>query len=135
MRIRLLRPPPITVHLDRDYRVEPLWMAAAQSGYLAAYFVGGHWKLTPNHAPSSALDSACSNGVEIIDALGLARSPAPSSEPALQRPCNRPAVAYPLRSSGPPFIKPLRLLLKPRGGLQELAYLYNDGAGRAYAEL
>lgn len=47
MRIRLLRPPPITVRLDRDYRVEPLWEEVSESGYLAAYFRGhDHWKLT-----------------------------------------------------------------------------------------
>lgn len=59
MRIQLLRPPPITVRLDRDYRIEPVWMAALDSGYLAAHFEGGaHWKLTPNYAPRAALDSA-----------------------------------------------------------------------------
>lgn len=42
MRIQLLRPPPITVRLDRDYRIEPVWMAA--------------------------LDSAWSTGAEILDA-------------------------------------------------------------------
>lgn len=47
MRIRLLLPPPITVQLDRDYRVEPLWEEVSGSGYLAAYFHrSDHWKLT-----------------------------------------------------------------------------------------
>lgn len=79
MRIRLLRPPPISVRLDRDYRVDVVWLGAADSGYVAAHFAGGHWKLTPNYAPRTALDSA--GLVECARTCARARSRATGRRP------------------------------------------------------
>lgn len=36
MRIRLLRPPPIVVRLDRDYRVDLVWIPGAEAEYLGS---------------------------------------------------------------------------------------------------
>ena len=63
MRLRLLQPPSVTVTLDRAYRIEPLWMEAAQSGYIAAYFSGpDHWRLSDGYNTPAALARAWSEG-------------------------------------------------------------------------
>jgi hypothetical protein len=55
----------VTVRLDRDYKIDLIWIDPAQSGYIAAFFNrSDHWKMSDSCHPRSALDAAWSTGWE-----------------------------------------------------------------------